>query len=166
MINSIRNFKISIKLYILVGVALVGMLIIGGMSFFLMNRMNDKTNDITTSWLPSVDVAREMDTTISNIRLNELAYLTAGSDDMAEMSLTYVQKEKGDMDALLDKYGNLIDEEEKEFYNNLKNLWTQYSEDDDEIEKLAGEGKIQEARAILDGECIELYSAKIGRAHV
>ena len=101
MINSIRNFKISIKLYILVGVALVGMLIIGGMSFFLMNRMNDKTNDITTSWLPSVDVAREMDTTISNIRLNELAYLTAGSDDMAEMSLTYVQKEKGDMDALL-----------------------------------------------------------------
>ena len=159
MINSIRNFKISIKLYILVGVALVGMLIIGGMSFFLMNRMNDKTNDITTSWLPSVDVAREMDTTISNIRLNELAYLTAGSDDMAEMSLTYVQKEKGDMDALLEKYGNLIDEEEKEFYNNLKNLWTQYSEDDDEIEKLAGEGKIQEARAILDGECIELYSA-------
>ncbi len=159
MINSIRNFKISIKLYILVGVALVGMLIIGGMSFFLMNRMNDKTNDITTSWLPSVDVAREMDTTISNIRLNELAYLTAGSDDMAEMSLTYVQKEKGDMDALLEEYGNLIDEEEKEFYNNLKNLWTQYSEDDDEIEKLVGEGKIQEARAILDGECIELYSA-------
>ena len=166
MINSIRNFKISIKLYILVGVALVGMLIIGGMSFFLMNRMNDKTNDITTSWLPSVDVAREMDTTISNIRLNELAYLTAGSDDMAEMSLTYVQKEKGDMDALLEKYGNLIDEEEKEFYNNLKNLWTQYSEDDDEIEKLAGEGKIQEARAILDGEigrasCRERVSVKV-----
>ena len=44
MINSIRNFKISLKLYILVGVALIGMLIIGGMSFFLMNRMNDKTS--------------------------------------------------------------------------------------------------------------------------
>ena len=60
MKKGIQNLKISVKLYILVGVALVGMLIIGGMSFFLMNRMNDRTTDISTSWLPSVDVAREM----------------------------------------------------------------------------------------------------------
>lgn len=159
MKNTIRNLKISVKLYILVGVALVGMLIIGGMSFFLMNRMNDKTNDITTSWLPSVDVAREMDTTISNVRLNELAYLTAGSDEMAEMSLSYVRKEKEDMEALLAEYGNLIDEEEQKFYDQSRNLWTQYSEADDEMMELAGQGKIKEARAILDGECVELYSA-------
>ena len=31
MTNGIRNLKISFKLYILVGVALIGMLIIGGM---------------------------------------------------------------------------------------------------------------------------------------
>lgn len=159
MKNTIRNLKISVKLYILVGVALVGMLIIGGMSFFLMNRMNDKTNDITTSWLPSVDVAREMDTTISNVRLNELAYLTAGSDEMAEMSLSYVRKEKEDMEALLAEYGNLIDEEEQKFYDQSRNLWTQYSEADDEMMELAGQGKVREARAILDGECVELYSA-------
>lgn len=159
MKNTIRNLKISVKLYILVGVALVGMLIIGGMSFFLMNRMNDKTNDITTSWLPSVDVAREMDTTISNVRLNELAYLTAGSDEMAEMSLSYVRREKEDMEALLAEYGNLIDEEEQKFYDQSRNLWTQYSEADDEMMELAGQGKVREARAILDGECVELYSA-------
>ena len=141
------------------GVALIGMLIIGGMSFFLMNRMNDKTSDITASWLPSVDVAREMDTTISNVRLNELAYLTAGSEEMAEMSLTYVQKEEEDMDALLEKYGSLIDTEEQELYNNLKNLWTQYSQDNDKIMELAGQGKIKDARALLDGECVEIYSA-------
>ncbi len=159
MINSIRNFKISLKLYILVGVALIGMLIIGGMSFFLMNRMNDKTSDITTSWLPSVDVAREMDATISNIRLNELAYLTAGSDEMAEQSLMYVEKEKGDMEALLAKYEGLIDEEEREFYDKSKNLWTQYSAADDELMELAKQGKTAQARAILDGECVELYGA-------
>lgn len=158
MINSIRNFKISFKLYILVGVALVGMLIIGGMSFFLMNRMNDKTSDITTSWLPSVDVAREMDATISNVRLNELAYLTAGSDEMAEQSLLYVQKEKKDMETLLAQYENLIDEEERDFYEKSRNLWTQYSEADDELMKLAGQGKTEAARAILDGECVKLYS--------
>ena len=36
MIKRIQNLKISFKLYILVGVALIGMLIIGGMSFNLM----------------------------------------------------------------------------------------------------------------------------------
>ena len=78
MIHYIKNLKIRLKLYILIGVALLGMLIISGMSFFLMGRMNDMTSDIATSWLPSVDVAREMSTTISNIRLNELEYLSTG----------------------------------------------------------------------------------------
>ena len=52
MIHYIKNLKIRLKLYILIGVALLGMLIISGMSFFLMGRMNDMTNDIATSWLP------------------------------------------------------------------------------------------------------------------
>ena len=55
----IQNLKISQKLYVLVGVALIGMLMIGGMSFNLMGRLNEKTSDISTSWLPSVDTARD-----------------------------------------------------------------------------------------------------------
>ena len=84
MIHYIKNLKIRLKLYILIGVALLGMLIISGMSFFLMGRMNDMTSDIATSWLPSVDTARELSATISNIRLNELGYLTADSDNKEE----------------------------------------------------------------------------------
>ena len=101
MINYIRNLRIRLKLYILIGVALLGMLIISGMSFFLMGRMNDMTNDISASWLPSVDIARDLSTTISNIRLNELGYLTAISDDVEESSLQYLQSEKAEMDNLL-----------------------------------------------------------------
>ncbi|MCI8584447.1 MAG: methyl-accepting chemotaxis protein, partial [Lachnospiraceae bacterium] len=67
MINYIRNLKIRLKLYILIGVALIGMLVIGGMSFNLMGRMNDMTSDISTSWLPSIDTARELTATLSNI---------------------------------------------------------------------------------------------------
>ena len=94
MIHCIKNLKIRLKLYILIGVALLGMLIISGMSFFLMGRMNDVTSDIATSWLPSIDVARELSTAISNTRLNELGYLTAGSDAKAEISLKYLQDRK------------------------------------------------------------------------
>lgn len=131
MIHCIRNLKIRLKLYILIGVALLGMLIISGMSLFLMGQLNDITNDIAASWLPSIDTARDLSATISNIRLNELGYLTAISDDVEESSLQYLQKEKEEMNALLATYGTLIDEEENAFYTNAMNLWTQYNEADE-----------------------------------
>ncbi len=159
MISYIRNLKIKFKLYILIGVALLGMFVIGGMSFSLMGRMNDMTSDISTSWLPSINTARELTTTISNIRLNELGYLTAISEDVEVSSLQYLQKEKENMDSLLAAYGGMIDEEERNFYENAMRLWTQYDTADEEIMALAKQGQTKEARAVFEGECVELYNA-------
>jgi methyl-accepting chemotaxis protein len=159
MIHYIQNLKIRLKLYILIGVALMGMLIIGAMSFSLMGRMNDMTSDISTSWLPSINTARDLTTTISNIRLNELGYLTAISDEVEASSLQYLEKEKEEMDTLLAAYGGLIDEEERGFYDNAMNLWTQYKKADEEMMALAGQGRPDEARAMLEGECVGLYNS-------
>ncbi len=159
MINYIRNLRIRFKLYVLIGVALIGMLVIGGMSFSLMGRMNDMTSDISTSWLPSINTARDLTSTLSNIRLNELGYLTAISDDVEASSLQYLQKEKEEMDTLLATYGGMIDEEERDFYENAMNLWSQYDKADEEIMALAKEGRSEEARAILEGECVGLYNS-------
>lgn len=159
MISYIRNLRIRFKLYVLIGVALIGMLIIGGMSFSLMGRMNDMTSDISTSWLPSINTARDLTATLSNIRLNELGYLTAISDDVEASSLQYLQKEKEEMDTLLATYGGLIDEEERSFYDNAMNLWTRYKEADEEMMALAKQGRPDEARAVLEGECVELYNS-------
>ena len=126
VITLIRNIRIRFKLYILIGVALLGMLIIGGMSFYLMGQMNEMTSDIATSWLPSIDTARELNTAISNIRMNELKYLTAASDEVEETSLQYIYSEMDKMDTLLAAYGGLIDEEERDFYESAMDLWEQY----------------------------------------
>ena len=159
MIHYIKNLKIRLKLYILIGVALLGMLIISGMSFFLMGRMNDMTSDIATSWLPSVDVARELSATISDIRLNELGYLTADSDNKEEASLQSLQDGIKTMDALLAAYGDMIDEEERNFYDNANNLWTQYQAAEEEMMAFAKQGRSESARAILDGECAALFNS-------
>ncbi len=159
MINYIRNLRIRLKLYILIGVALIGMLIIGGMSFFQMGRLNDMTNDISKSWLPSIDTARDMSNTLSNIRLNELGYLTALSDEVEESSLQFLQKEKEEMNELLATYEELIDEEERSFYDTSMNLWLQYNEADEDMIALAKEGREEEARTILEGKCVELYNS-------
>lgn len=159
MVNYIRNLKIRLKLYILIGVALFGLLIIGGVSFILMGRMNSMASDISTSWLPSINIARDMSATISNIRLNELGYLTAISEEVEKSSLQYLQSEKEDMNTLLVEYGEMIDEEERDFYNNAMNVWKQYDQADEEMMALAGQGREEEARAILEGECVELYNS-------
>ena len=159
MKNKIKNLKISFKLYILVGVALIGMLIIGGISFFLMGRLNYMTNDISNSWLPSINTARDMETTISNIRLNELRVLTALTDETADKSLQYIEQEKSNMNDLLTKYESLIDEEERPTYENVMNAWKQYDTADSNLISLAKQGNVDEARAILDGECVELYNS-------
>ena len=158
MAKVIQNLKIRFKFYVLVGVALLGMILIGGMSFALMGRMNEKTSDISTSWLPSVDAGRDMTATLSNVRLNELGYLTALTEDVADASLQYLEKEKGEMNALLAKYEEMIDEEERAFYETAMGLWTRYSQADARLMELARAGRIQEARAILEGECVELYN--------
>ena len=157
MAARIKNLKISLKLYILVGVALIGMLIIGGISFFLMGRLNSKSDNISTGWLPRIDTARDMTGTLSNIRLNELRYLTALSDKVTETSLQYVEKEKGEMDSLFAKYEELITGEEKALYDTAFEYWTKYSEADDRLMTLATQGDIDGARAILEGECVDLY---------
>ena len=117
------------------------MLIISGMSFFLMGRMNDMTSDIATSWLPSIDAARELSATISNIRLNELGYLTADADNKKETSYQYLQDGIETMDALLAAYGDMIDEEERSFYDNANNLWTQYQAAEEEMIAFAKQGR-------------------------
>ena len=153
----IQNLKISVKLYILVGVALLGMFIIGGMSFFLMTQMNDRTSDIASSWLTSVDTAREMNATLSNVRLNEKTYVTAATDEIAEQSLMYVEKETGDMESLFATYAGLIDAEEQELYDKAKSLWTEYAKTDSKLMELAAQGKTEEARVVLDGESAKIY---------
>lgn len=155
----IQNLKISQKLYVLVGVALVGMLMIGGMSFNLMGRLNETTSDISTSWMPSIDTARDMDTTISNIRLNELGYLTATSSEGKESSLQYLQGEKEEMNGLLAMYSDMIDEEERSYYEAAQKAWSAYDQADEKLMALAEQGRTEQARSILDGECVELYNA-------
>ena len=155
----IQNLKISQKLYVLVGVALVGMLMTGGMSFNLMGRLNETTSDISTSWMPSIDTARDMDTTISNIRLNELGYLTATSSEGKESSLQYLQEEKEEMNGLLAMYSDMIDEEERSYYEAAQKAWSAYDQADEKLMALAEQGRTEQARSILDGECVELYNA-------
>ena len=61
------------------------------------------------------------------------------------------------MDSLFAKYEELITGEEKALYDTAFEYWTKYSEADDRLMTLATQGDIDGARAILEGECVDLY---------
>ena len=63
------------------------------------------------------------------------------------------------MNTLLAEYGEMIDEEELDFYNSAMNIWKQYDQADEEMMALARQGSTEEARAILEGECVDLYNS-------
>ena len=63
------------------------------------------------------------------------------------------------MNALLATYEGLIDDDEQAFYDNTMKFWAQYSQADEEMMKLAEQGHTEDARAILEGECVALYNS-------
>lgn len=158
MITRIRNMKIGLKLYILLGIALAGMLVIGGLSFNLMGKLNEKTTDISTSWLPSVDTARNMTATLTDIRLHELGCITATNEEAGAASHAALENGKSQMDTLLAKYGELTDEDEQQLYQTASQTWSQYRQASDRMVALAQEGATAEAYGLLDGECTTLYN--------
>lgn len=66
------------------------------------------------------------------------------------------------MDTLLAAYKEMIDEEESGFYEEAESLWSRYDAADEKMMELAGQGRTEEARAILEGECVELYNSLNG----
>ena len=90
--NVIRNLKIRGKLYILIGLALAGLLALESLSLLQMKNLNGVTNDITENWLFGLSTARSMSTTLSNVRLNETMILTTESREDLLASKEYLEK--------------------------------------------------------------------------
>ena len=151
--NAIKNLKIGWKLYLLAGTTLLGMLIMGIMSFLEMSSLNNATLEISDNWMPSVSTVRDMSTTLSNVRLNELGYLTAENEEGRQFSEKYMISEKDSFDTLLLEYDKLVSSEtERKLFEAVSQAWDEYKKLDEQIMDLDAKGQNAEARALLDGD--------------
>ena len=157
--NVIRNLKIRGKLYILIGLALAGLLALESLSLLQMKNLNGVTNDITENWLFGLSTARSMSTTLSNVRLNETMILTTESREDLLASKEYLEKDKNSMDAFLESYKKaIVDEKAKKIFNELALCWDEYKEFDATIIKMEAEGNWEEALEKLNNEGAKLYN--------
>lgn len=157
--SAIKNLKIRGKLYVLIGIALVGLIALESLSLFQMKNLNGVTNALAENWLYGLSTARSMNTTVSNVRLNETMILTTEDKEELSVSKEYLEKEKNTMDTLLEAYQKVIvTQKEKKIFDNLDSCWNAYKEFDVMIIKLESEGKWEEALEKLNDEGVQLYN--------
>lgn len=158
--KTIKNLKIRWKLYILIGIALFGLLTLGSMSLFQMKNLNTSTHGIAEKWLPSLNTARTMNTTMSNIRLNETVILSSRSKEDISSNMEYLEKEMTTMGSLLDTYQETISsQKEQDLFDTLLSCWDSYKELDTEALSLFQDGNQSDALALLNTDGITLYNS-------
>ena len=151
--EKIKNLKIRAKLYVLVGVALIGMLALGGVSFMLMGSLNGQTNIIAQKWMPSNTLADQMNTTVSNLRLYEVRYVTADGDSKMQTYSGKVSQQINSMDSYVSSYGSYVSTAEgRQLYETLQSTWNAYKQVDSQLAGLVQSGQTAEAWALLDSD--------------
>ncbi|MCI8517024.1 MAG: methyl-accepting chemotaxis protein [Hungatella sp.] len=149
--QKIKNLKISYKLYLLTGIALIGMLALGFVSFALMGTLNGETNIIAQKWMPSCTLADRMHTTVSDIRLYEVRYVTAEDNSKAQTYSGKVAQEVSNMDSYVSSYGEYVSTAEgRTLYETLQSAWAAYKKIDSQFSELVKNGQTGEAWTLLD----------------
>lgn len=153
-----KNLKIRTKLFILVGVLLLGLTALGLASLSFMGNINNSSTELAENWLPSTIVAEELNTLTSDYRLNEYAHIVA--QDAASMASyeTEMNRIETEIAALFDKYTGLVtNDTDRGLMSDTKTAWQKYMSLHDQMITLSRENKTQEAMEIVNGESKTLF---------
>lgn len=154
-----KNMKISAKLYLMCGIALVGMLIIGIVSFVLMAQLNGISNEIATIWLNGIDTGRRSNTTASDYRLNELRFMTTDSNATRTEARSEITALGDELDQMFEDYTAFYaDDTDRQNAEAALALWKEYVVVSEEIIAQFQSGQEDEAMERFYGESLDLYN--------
>lgn len=143
----------TLKLKLAAGFAAVLILtaILGVLGITNLSSVNDKTTEVTTNWLPSVDYINRINTATSDLRLADYGHVVTNDD--AEMT-----KREEDMKVLLasiadlrGKYEKLISsDEERQLYNSFSAQFDEYLKEREKFLVVSRQNRSADALVILD----------------
>ena len=155
-----RNLKIAKKLYLAFGVLLALTASIGVLSQLRLAAVNEVSVEIRDSWLPSVRAMGELNAVTGNLRIQEFKHvLSTSSEDMSAVEAAQADFLKT-FDEIRAVYEPLISSaQERALYDSFGKQWTQYAALNKRVFALSRQGSNAEARALLQGESLDLYRA-------
>ena len=150
MSNSIKNLKVGLKLYILVGIALASMLALVISGVILMGNINKATDIIAVKWMPSCTLSNQMDTSLSKVRLYKTTAVTGRNDEEVQTNIDKVEAEVAKLDGYISQYGGFVTTTEgRRLYEALQTAWNAYKQVDTKVMDLARAGELEEADVTL-----------------
>ncbi|WP_295541806.1 methyl-accepting chemotaxis protein, partial [uncultured Pseudacidovorax sp.] len=154
-----RKLKLSTKLFGSFIIVLLLMICLGLYAANKLSALNEEADGLANNIVPSM---KQVLLSKSNInRLRSLQMRTIISAD--EASIETARREGGtriqDTRKLWDDYGKLlVSPEERRLYDVVKDAMTAYFASHERLVLLSSQGKMEEARALLDGESSKVYN--------
>ncbi len=149
----IRQLKIGKKLLVLVTSLLVFSVVIGGLSLFLMNKLNNASTEISEGWLPSVIIAEEINTMSSDYRIYELRHIMATDDKTREEFETKLTNKEKEIDNMFTSFQSLSKTDATTaIYEDTKTAWSNYLAISKNIIQLSNAGQTEAATKLIEGE--------------
>ena len=154
----LKDLKISTRLFVTFGLLIAVLVAVIGVAITKMSDMNAVTHEITTNWLPSVELVNKMNTNTSDYRITELTHVL----NTDEQAMAAIEKEAAvvlaDFENSHQLYQKLISSpEERKLYDSFAAEWKQYLQIHETVMSLSHKNENEKAKALLEGESRKLF---------
>lgn len=159
MIGFIRNLKVRKKLMLMVGTSVVSIVVLGVVSLFFLNQVNQMSTEINTNWLPSVISAQDLNNYTSLYRILEYKHIV--SSDEAEMKNIEAQmnEQRAAIEECFKTYDTLAtNATDRALKDKGKTDWDKYLKISTEISILSAGGDMLGAMKLMNGESLTIFN--------
>lgn len=147
------KFTIKARLFLGFGIVII---ILAGMGFFSLNSLsqfNKETVNIGENYLPSVDIAHTLNSTVANYRISELRHVIALTPDEIREMEDRLSTLDSTMKENLTAYEAIISSNtDRELLNSISSEWQIYTNLSKQITTMSGSGNTDGAMTLVRGE--------------
>lgn len=138
---------------------LVGLLAtLGGISLFMMDKVNFQSTIIAENWLPSVFYTSDINTITADYRIAELQHVVSDSDDKMAKQEAIMHGLRAKIESHSKKYEPLIaSDEERRLHAQFNSQWDAYLTESQNILALSSLNQNDQADSAIDGNSRRLY---------
>ncbi|URI11712.1 methyl-accepting chemotaxis protein [Aquincola tertiaricarbonis] len=154
------SMKIATRIGLGFAAVIALMLGLGGFAIYQMAHINDASSEIADNWMPSIRLVEEMNTNTSDLRIAELQFAHAESDQphMAQRLERQQEEVLATFKKNRDGYVKLISSpEEKALYDEFSKKFETYLSMRDQSLALIRAGKSKDALVLINGDAQKIY---------
>ncbi|MBK1685508.1 methyl-accepting chemotaxis protein [Rhodoferax fermentans] len=154
----LNHLKIATRLKVILGFMTAMLFGIAGLALWQMAVMSASTHQITTNWMPSVELVNRMNTATANFRAQEFKHvLSTDAQEMADVEKRMAELKAG-FDKDHDAYVKLISsEQERKLYDSFATDWKLYLQVHDRMIEASRKNENDQARTLMNQESSPVY---------